>query len=601
MFQTFTASTHPDQGPPRLSQLRDAFTAAGYNGFIVPRADAHQGEYVAPCDERLAWVTGFTGSAGFLIALKDQAGIFIDGRYRVQVKAQVDTDHFTPVAWPETKPEDWLKKALPQGGKVAFDPNLHTASQIEQLRAALVGTGITLDTSPNQIDAIWTDRPARPSEPIEIFPDEIAGLTSAEKRALCAEMLRNAGHKSTVLTLPDGINWLLNIRGSDIPRTPVVQANAILFDDGRVTLFISENRLSPELKAHLGTDVAFAAPDTLQVAVGKLKGKVRLDKSTIPYAIAQIADHQPVEFVWDSDPTILPKARKTSAEIAATTEAHLRDGAAMVEFLTWFDVEAPKGGLSEIDVVKKLEGFRRASNALREISFETICGAGPNGALPHYRVTEDTNRKLSQGQLVVIDSGGQYLDGTTDITRTVPVGEVGHDEKAAFTHVLQGMIAVSRLRFPKGVAGQHIDTLARYPLWLAGQDYDHGTGHGVGVYLSVHEGPARISRVSDTPLDTGMILSNEPGYYREGAFGIRTENLIVVEPAPSLPGADPREMLSFKTLTWVPIDRRLILTELLSTEERDWLNAYHAETFARIGPRVSKAAHAWLEAVTQPL
>lgn len=601
MFQTFDATTTPDQGPPRLAKLRERFQAAGYDGFIVPRSDAHQGEYVAPCDERLSWITGFTGSAGFLIALADRAGIFVDGRYRVQVKAQVDTSAFTPVNWPETKPGSWLKNALPNGGKIAFDPYLHTASEIENLKKSLGGSGVELISSPNFVDEIWANRPDRPSSPVESFPEEIAGMTSSEKRILCAETLREAGHSAAVLTLPDGINWLLNIRGADIPRTPVAQANAILFDDGRVKLFLSARRVPADVQAKLGQEVTLCDPSTFAETIAGLKGSVRLDKSTVPYAIAEIADHTPVEFAWGRDPTVLPKARKTAAEISATAEAHLRDGAAMVEFLAWFDAEAPKGALTEIDVVKQLEGFRRATNTLREISFETICGAGPNGALPHYRVTTETNRALEVGQLVVIDSGGQYIDGTTDITRTIGIGEVGMDEKAAFTRVLQGMIAISRLRWPKGLAGGHIDALARYPLWLAGQDYDHGTGHGVGVYLSVHEGPARISKVSDVPLEPGMILSNEPGYYREGAFGIRTENLITVEPAPDLPGADQREMLAFRTMTWVPIDRRLILSERLTTEERDWVNAYHAKVRDMISPRISEAARLWLDIATQPI
>ena len=601
MFQTFDATTSPEQGPPRLAALRDAFLAEGFDGFIIPRADAHQGEYVADCDDRLAWLTGFTGSAGFCIALKDRAGVFVDGRYRVQVKAQVDTSAFTPVNWPETQAGPWLKDALPKGGRVAFDATLHTISEIRKLRNALDGSGIDLVPSRNFVDAIWTDRPAPPSAPVKLFPGDIAGMSSAEKRELCADTLRKSGQGAAILTLPDGINWLLNIRGQDIPRNPIVQANAILFADGKVKLFLAADRVPAEVMSHLGPDVELCEKTAFSDEISRLDGKIRVDETSAPFAIAELAERHGLNLVAGSDPTVLPKARKTPAEIAATTEAHLRDGAAMVEFLAWFDAEVPGGSLTEIDVVTKLEGFRRATNALQEISFETICGAGPNGALPHYRVTTETNRELENGQLVVIDSGGQYLDGTTDITRTVGIGEVGEEEKAAFTRVLQGMIAISRLRWPKGLSGGHIDALARYPLWLAGQDYDHGTGHGVGVYLSVHEGPARISRVSDVPLEPGMILSNEPGYYREGAFGIRTENLIVVGPAPDLPGADDREMLAFRTLTWVPIDRRLILGQMLTEAERDWLNAYHAEVLEKISPRVSEPARLWLQAATKPL
>jgi Xaa-Pro aminopeptidase len=601
VFQTFTATTRPDEGPPRLAALRTALKQAGYDGFLVPRADAHQGEYVAPCDERLAWLTGFTGSAGFCIALEDRAGVFVDGRYRVQVKAQVDTSVFTPVNWPETKPGDWLKKALPNGGKIAFDPWLHTKDEIEKLEASLEGSGIALCGTENFIDAIWEDRPPPPAGKTEFFPDEIAGLTSAEKRAATAGALSKAGHRAAVLTLPDGINWLLNIRGEDIPRNPIAQAMAILHEDERVILFIAKEKLSEEVRTQLGPDVEIRAPESFAPALAELTGAVRVDKATAPLAVSSILTSCGAEVRWERDPTVMPKARKTSAEIAATSEAHLRDGAAMVEFLAWLDAEAPKGTLTEIDVVTKLEGFRRATNTLREISFDTICGAGPNGAIVHYRVTEETNRPVKPGELLLVDSGGQYLDGTTDITRTVAVGEVGDEERRCFTRVLQGMIAISRLRWPKGLSGQHLDALARYPLWLAGQDYDHGTGHGVGVYLSVHEGPARLSRLSDVPLEPGMILSNEPGYYREGAFGIRIENLVVVEPAPALSGADDREMLAFHTLTWVPIDRRLVVKEALAPAEAAWLDAYHAEVRARIGSRVSEPARAWLEAATAPL
>ncbi len=607
MFQSFATTSTPEQGPPRLAALRSLLKEAGYDGFLVPRTDAYQGEYVAPCDERLAWLTGFTGSAGFCITLPERAGMFVDGRYRVQVKAQVDTSVFTPVNWPETKPGDWLKEALPEGGNVAYDPWLHTKDEIEKLETALEGSGITLSATENFVDAVWSDRPPPPAGKVTLFPDELAGLTAAEKRAAAAQALREAGHAAAVLTLPDGVNWLLNIRGEDIPRNPIVQAMAILHADGRVNLFIAEEKLSDEARAALGPEVEVRAPEEFAPALSELSSAVRVDRATAPIAVSSIVASCGAEVKWERDPTVLPKARKTSAEIAATTEAHLRDGAAMVEFLAWLDAEAelltrePARRLTEIDVVTELEGFRRATNALREISFDTICGAGPHGAIVHYRVTEETNRPLKPGELVLVDSGGQYLDGTTDVTRTVAVGEVGDEEKHCFTRVLQGMIAMSRLRWPKGLSGQHLDALARYPLWLAGQDYDHGTGHGVGVYLSVHEGPARISRLSDVPLEPGMILSNEPGYYREGAFGIRIENLVLVEPAPDIAGADDREMLTFRTLTFVPIDRRLIVKQALAPAEIAWLDAYHAEVRSRIGPRLSEPARTWLDAATAPL
>ncbi len=415
-------------------------------------------------------------------------------------------------------------------------------------------------------------------------------------------ILRAAGQAATVLTLPDSISWLLNIRGADIERNPVVQAFAILHDTARVTLFVAPEKLDDAVRAQLGPDVTLRPPSAFAPALRTLRGPVRVDAATAPIEVMRELDETGIPVTNAPDPCLLPKARKNAAEIAGMQEAHLRDGAAMVEFLAWLDAAAPEGGLTEIDVVTKLEGFRRASNALKEISFETICGSGPNGAVIHYRVTRDTNRTLQPGEIVVIDSGGQYVDGTTDITRTVAIGPVDPEAKAAFTRVLQGMIGISRLRWPKGLTGAHLDAIARYPLWLAGQDYDHGTGHGVGCYLSVHEGPQRLSRATDVPLEQGMVLSNEPGYYREGAFGIRIENLVLVRQASDLPGGDAhRKMLSFETLTWVPIDRRLIDTDALSGAERDWLNAYHAEVFSRIGPRVSESACNWLASITGPL
>ncbi len=602
MFQTFETTARPEQGPPRLAVLRAELRRAGLDGFIVPRADAHQGEYVAQADQRLAWLTGFMGSAGFCIVLPAIAGVFIDGRYRTQVKAQVDLAAYTPVPWPEVKPGDWLLQQLPEGGRIGFDPWLHTHKEIEALHEALKGSSVTLCETDNHVDSVWQDRPQLPLGPVAIQPLEFAGETAADKRARIGRDITAAGQNAAVLTLPDSISWLLNIRGSDIERNPVVQAFAILHDTGRMTLFIAAEKLSPEVRAHLGSDVTIRPPAAFAPALRTLKGPVRVDPATAPLQVPLELGEAGAAIAWGPDPCLLPKARKNPAEIAGMAEAHLRDGAAMVEFLAWLDAEATKGALTEIDVVKKLEGFRRATNALKEISFETICGTGPNGAIMHYRVTDDTNRPLRDGEIVVVDSGGQYVDGTTDITRTIAIGAPDPEARAAFTRVLQGMIAISRLRWPKGIAGAHLDSIARYNLWLAGQDFDHGTGHGVGAYLSVHEGPQRLSRTGDVPLEAGMILSNEPGYYREGAFGIRIENLVLVEEAPALPdGDDHRKMLAFRTLTWVPIDRRLIDAAVLTGAERAWLNAYHAEVAARIGPRVSAPARDWLAGATEPV
>lgn len=586
MFQSFEAATRPDEGPPRLEALRSAMKEANIDAYLVPRADAHQGEYVSAHDDVLSWLTGFTGSAGFCAVTQDVAGVFIDGRYRLQVKAQVDLDHFTPVNWPETKLADWLKEHLDAGATVAFNPWLHTRAEIERLQKAL--TGIEVRAGGDLIAGIWPDRPDRPEAPLTAYPAELAGASAAEKCARIGDALKEAGQDYAILTLPDSICWLLNIRGSDIPRNPVAQGFAIVAADGAVRLY------------RRGGTAQVAGATVLPEAqllgdVETLDGKVRCDPKSAPYIVAEALKDPD----WADDPCLTPKACKTPTEIAATTEAHLRDGAAMVEFLAWFDAAAPAGTLTEIDVVKKLEGFRRATNVLKDISFETICGAGPNGAIVHYRVTEDTNRTIAPGDLVLVDSGGQYLDGTTDITRTITTGNPPQDQCEAFTRVLQGMIAVSRARWPRRLTGRDLDPLARAPLWMAGQDYDHGTGHGVGVFLSVHEGPQRLSRTSDVPLEPGMILSNEPGYYREGAWGIRIENLVVVEEAPKL--IDDRDQLCFGTLTWAPIDTRLVVPEMLSGAERDWLNTYHAEVLSRIGPRVAPETRDWLTRATRAI
>lgn len=598
MFQTFEVTSNPLDGPPRLKTLRKQIAAEGLNGFLVPRADAHQGEYVAECDARLGWLTGFTGSAGFCAVLADIAGVFVDGRYRVQVRAQVDLEAFTPVDWPETSLGDWLKTALPEGGRVGFDPWLHTKGEIEKLEKALADSGVVLVPGDNLVDRIWAERPAPPNAKIVDYPVEFAGVSSVKKRHDIAKVLSDGGHAGVVLTQPESIAWLLNIRGADLPRVPVALAFAILFEDGRVSLFTDPDKVS-ELPAD--PDIEVFAWATFSDALAALKGVVRVDRATAPLAISALLDAAGVQIAYASDPCLLAKACKNPVEIAGSRAAHLRDGAAMVEFLCWLDEAAPAGGLSEIDVVRKLEGFRRATNALQEISFETISGSGPNGAIVHYRVSDDTDRVIVDGDLLLVDSGGQYLDGTTDITRTVPVGVPTTEQITCFTRVLQGMIAVSRVRFPQGVTGGHLDSLARAPLWMAGQDYDHGTGHGVGAYLSVHEGPQRLSRISDVALQVGMILSNEPGYYREGAFGIRIENLIVVQNATELAGADARAMLAFETLTYVPIDRRLIDVTMLSPGERVWIDAYHAEVLGKIGSRVTGDVLDWLKAATAAL
>jgi Xaa-Pro aminopeptidase len=594
MFQNFGVQSSPEQGPARLTALRREMAREGIDCFLVPRADAHQGEYVAPCDARLAWLTGFTGSAGFCAALKDVAGVFIDGRYRLQVKTQVASD-FTPVHWPETELADWLKQHLPQGGVVGFDPWLHSIDEIDKLTRA-VGPAISLRATDNLVDRIWDDRPAPPSAKFFAHPVEFAGESHADK---CTRLTAAIDAGAYVITLSDSLAWLLNIRGRDIERNPVPQGFALLHHDGTVDLFAGAGK-ADDVRDHLGGTVRVHENGFLDALAG-LTGPVFVHARTCPKVVETTLKNAGVAVEIAEDPCLLPKARKNKTEIAGARAAHLRDGAAMARFLAWLDAAAPTAQLTEIDVVTELEKFRRDTNVLQDISFETICGAGPNGAIMHYRVSDDSNRPVKTDELLLVDSGGQYLDGTTDITRTVIVGTPQPDHIACYTRVLQGLIAVSRVRFPKGVGGQHLDALARYPLWTAGMDFDHGTGHGVGSYLSVHEGPQGLSRRSQVPLEAGMILSNEPGYYRPGAFGIRLENLIVTVPAPALSGADDRDMLAFETLTFVPFDRRLIDTTMLANSERDWIDAYHATTITQIGPLVDGATRAWMTMICAPL
>ena len=594
MFQTFEVSTTPEQGPERLAALRAPLVGLNVDGFLVPRADISQGEYVAPRDARLQWLTGFTGSAGFCAVLPHIAGVFVDGRYRLQVRSQT-ADVFTPVNWPEVKLADWLKEQMPNGGTIGYDHTLHTVREVEDLKKALDGTGIKLHPIQNAVDAIWDDQPAAPTAPFTSHPLEFAGEDHASKRKRIAETLKAP---ACFISSPDSIAWLLNIRGTDIERNPVPHAFLTLEKSGKAILYCDPTK-ARDIADHLGPDVDIREQRQLDKDLATRTEPMQIDPATCPAAIKSLIE--PGEVITAPDPCSLPKACKNPTEIAGARAAQQRDAVAMVNFLAWLDVEAPKGGLTEIDVVKHLESCRRQTNALKDISFETIAGAGPNGAIVHYRVNEKTNRAVNPGELLLVDSGGQYVDGTTDITRTISIGTPGTEERTAYTQVLRGMIAVSMARFPKGVGGQHLDALARTPLWQAGRDYDHGTGHGVGSYLSVHEGPQGLSRRSNTALEPGMILSNEPGYYREGAFGIRIENLISVIPAPALTGADDREMYAFETLTYVPFDRRLIDTDQLTAAEQDWIDRYHADTQALLADQVQGAAKDWLIAACAPV
>ena len=586
MFQTYTSTAQPDQGPARLAALRAELATRGLTGFIVPRADAHQGEYVSPRDARLEWLTGFTGSAGFCVVLPGIAGVFIDGRYRVQVRGQIDLSAFTPVAWPDTGAAEWVRQHAPSGAVIGFDPWNHTPDEIAKIEAGLKGSGIALqpvDTNP--LDSVWPDQPAPAHGKVRLHPDALAGRSAADKRQMLAEGLRKAGVSATVITLADSLSWLMNWRGADIIRNPVVQGFAILHDDARLDVFIDDAKMSDIPQQEGVTRHPVAA---FESAARSLNGAVQIDPATAPVAVARSLAQPTLA----ADPCLMAKACKTPAELDGMRAAHLRDGAAMVEFLAWYDAQ-DLTALTEIDMARKLESFRAATGQLLDLSFDAISSTGPNAAINHYRVTEATNRRLAEGDLFLIDSGGQYPDGTTDITRTLPVGPASSEQKRAYTRVLQGMIALSRARFPRGLGGAHLDTLARAPLWSEGWDYDHGTGHGVGAALSVHEGPVRIARVSTLPLQPGMILSNEPGYYRAGHWGIRIENLIVVQEA--APRGDDRPMLDFETLTLCPIDTRLIDASLMTRADIEWLDAYHARVLAELGPQVSAPARAWLQ------
>jgi Xaa-Pro aminopeptidase len=603
MFQSFDPPADVRDGPDRVKQLRALLAEVGCDAVLVPRADEHQGEYVPSGAERLKWLTGFTGSAGTAIIARQAAALFIDGRYWVQARTQIDTRAFDILQVPQHRVSDWLTQKMRAGATVGFDPWLHTVNEVERLREALAPKQIKLKPlRRNPVDRLWDrDRPAPPTAPVKPHPLKYAGTAAAEKVAELQKRLKDESQDAVVLTLPDSIAWLFNIRGADVPHNPVTLAFAVIPAQGKPELFIRPEKITAEAKAHLAPVAKIRDPEALPVRLAGLrvaKKRVRLDPDTAAWGFARILGG-PRRIERGADPCLLTKARKNAAEIRGARAAHVRDGAAMARFFAWLDREAP-GGLDEITTVERLEAFRAETQALEEISFDTIAGSGPNGAIVHYRVTHATNRKLKTGELFLIDSGGQYLDGTTDVTRTVAIGTPTEEMRTRFTLVLKGHVAIATALFPKGTRGIEIDAFARRALWEAGLDFDHGTGHGVGSFLSVHEGPQSISRRGMTPLEPGMILSNEPGYYKEGAYGIRIENLVLLTEPQQLPGGD-REMMGFETLTLVPIDRRLIATKTLTTRERRWLDAYHERVREAIGPELGAADRAWLEAATAPL
>jgi Xaa-Pro aminopeptidase len=594
----------PGTTAERVAALRAELARRGVQGFLVPRADQHQGEYVPARASRLAWLTGFTGSAGLAVVLPGIAAIFVDGRYTLQAEAQVDGQIFERRHLIEQPPPDWVATALKTGECLAYDPWLHTVGDVERFRAAADRAGGRLEAlTDNPLDAVWADQPSEPLAPVLPHELRFAGEAAEAKRGALGAALQRDRIDAAVLTAPDSIAWLLNIRGGDVPHTPLPLSFALLKSDGAVDLFIDRRKLTPATLRHLGNGVAVLAPERLGAALdllGAEKRRVLVDPASAASWIFERLQAAGAEVRRGSDPCQLPKACKNPVELEGTRAAHRRDGAALSRFLAWLAHKAPESHVREIAAADRLEAYRREGEHFRDLSFDTISGSGSNGAIVHYRATPASEKRLEPGTLYLVDSGAQYLDGTTDVTRTVAIGEPSAEMRDRFTRVLKGHIALAACRFPRGTTGSQLDALARHALWQAGLDFDHGTGHGVGSYLAVHEGPQRISKAANSqPLLPGMIISDEPGYYKTGAYGIRIENLVVVTPMPR-PG-DERDLMGFETLTLAPIDRALVDMSLMTAEEVRWLDAYHARVSREIGPLVDPATRVWLEAVTAPL
>ncbi|SHN80084.1 aminopeptidase P family protein [Bradyrhizobium erythrophlei] len=602
-FQTFE---EPETGialSARLSAFREELTRRNLTGFVVPRADQQQNEYVPPSEERLAWLTGFTGSAGMAIVLVREAAVFVDGRYTLQAGKQVDTKVWSVQPLVDPPPEAWLAQHLVAGDRLGFDPWLHTTASAEKLAAACAKAGaelVAVDTNP--VDAVWTERPPLPLAPVALHGKQFAGEIEADKLKRIETEIAKVGADALVLSDSHAVAWAFNIRGADVAHTPLPLSYALLPKSGRPTLFIDHRKLSNSVRDHLEQTATVVEPGALTpklIELSKSGASIALDSATAADALTRLISSAGGKVIRGSDPVALLKAVKNDTEIAGTKAAHRRDAIALARFLAWVDREAPAGSLTEIDAVEALETFRRDTGALKDVSFPTISGTGPNGAIVHYRVTRKSNRRIARGDLLLIDSGAQYEDGTTDVTRTIAIGEPTQEMRDRFTRVLRGHIAISRALFPDGTTGAQLDTLARQYLWQAGVDFEHGTGHGVGSYLSVHEGPARISKLGTTPLKRGMILSNEPGYYKTDAFGIRIENLELVVAA-DVAGAE-KPVNAFETLTLAPIDRRLVDLNMLASDELSWLNEYHERVRHAVRGHVDEATKAWLDGATAPL
>lgn len=604
-IQTFTPKGGPAHGRKALPLLRKELARQGLDGFLIPHEDEYNNEYVPASADRLAWTTGFTGSAGAAIVMRDRAAVFTDGRYTLQVRAQVDRDLFAFEGFPEPGISGWIAANGRKGETIGYDARLHSPDAIARIEEAAARAGIHMRiVDENPVDAIWQDRPAAPCAKIYPHPVTLAGRSVEEKLDEVSQALKDAGADAAVLTDPVSVAWILNIRGADVACAPIGLGRAIILSDGSITGFFDPEKRVFDLYPTGGNIISIEPEESFDAALTQFSGKtVMVDPAITSAHVFNQLEKGGANIKRAPDPVALPRAIKNAVEIEGSRQAHIRDGAAMVRFLHWLDTQAQSGHEDEISAAVKLETIRRALPQFRDISFETISGAGPNGALPHYRVSTETVRKLERGTLYLVDSGGQYPDGTTDITRTVPIGEADAAMKRAFTLVLKGHIALARIRFPEGTCGSQLDALARQPLWMAGMDYDHGTGHGVGSYLSVHEGPGRIAKAPNSiALKPGMIFSNEPGFYNTGHWGIRIETLQVVTPPEDLPGGE-RPMMGFETLTFAPIHTALVDTGLMSKEERDWLNTYHASVLEKIGPLVADEAetHAWLKSACAPV
>lgn len=605
MFQTFEPVSDRSFASKHLPLLRAEMKKQGLDGFIIPHDDEYQNEYIPAYAERLLWASGFSGSAGEAIVFLDKGVIFTDGRYTLQVREQADSDYFSYVDMMETPIHSWLSEHGPKGAVIGYDPMLHTGASVKRLAAAADAAGFTLKAvTANPVDAAWTDQPPVPLAPIAPHELAFAGEPSEAKRRDIAKTLTKKGADAVLITAPPSIAWLLNIRGGDVDRSPLPLGRVLLRNDGTATLFVSPEKVGNQLPGFLGDSVDIRAETDISDALeklGKARATVAIDPALAPFKFGNDLKSAGASVIEMTDPCALPRATKNKAEIEGTRVAHIRDGAAVTRFLHWLDTHAQSGDVDEITAASKLESFRAETGELRDLSFDSITGSGPNGAIVHYRVSTQSNRKLQRGELFLIDSGGQYRDGTTDITRTVPIGEANDEMCDRFTLVLKGHIALATMKFPAGTTGHQLDVIARKPLWDAGLDYDHGTGHGVGSFLGVHEGPQRIAKAPNSQaLLPGMILSNEPGFYKTGAFGIRIENLIVVNKPEAVPGGE-RDMMTFETITLAPINLALVNKVLLTDAERHWLNDYHTRVRETLAPLLPDDIQDWFETATRAI